>query len=316
MANCLVTGGAGFIGSHIVRGLLGEGHAVRIFDNFSSGKRANLAQVEGSIEIVEGDLRHPEEVVTSCADIELVFHEAAIPSVPRSVENPKDSHDANVTGTFNLLRAAVKQKCRRVVYAGSSSAYGDQEESPKREGLEPRPLSPYAVQKLAGEHYCLAFSECFGLETISLRYFNVFGPRQDPKSEYAAAIPAFVTALLADEPPTVFGDGEQTRDFTFIDNVVHGNLLAGKVARPEGQVINLACGDQISVNQVIAAINGLLGKDVKPTYAPPRPGDVLHSCAAIGRARELLGFVPQVSFEDGLASAIDYYKSLSLSAHC
>ncbi len=310
MANCLVTGGAGFIGSHLVRGLLADGHTVRVFDNFSSGKRENLAQVVDKIDMFEGDLCYPEEILRACADIELIFHQAAIPSVPRSVENPEDSHEVNITGTFNLLQAAVRQKCRRMIYAASSSAYGNSEESPKHEGMAPQPLSPYAVQKLTCEHYCRAFTECWGLETICLRYFNVFGSRQDPKSEYAAAIPAFVTAILADQPPTIYGDGEQTRDFTYIDNVVHGNLLAGKLAKTAGQVVNLACGDRISVNQVIAKINELLGKKVKPIYADTRPGDVKHSCADIRLARKLLGFEPQVDFREGLSRAIDYYKSL------
>lgn len=311
MANCLVTGGAGFIGSHLVDGLLAAGHAVRVFDNFSSGKRENLAEVNDQIDLFEGDLRYPDELQRACKDVELIFHQAAIPSVPRSVECPWESHDANITGTFNLLQSAVQQRCRRVIYAASSSAYGDREESPKHEGMDPQPMSPYAVQKLTGEHYCRAFYECWGLETISLRYFNVFGSRQDPKSQYAAAIPAFVTAILADEPPTVYGDGEQTRDFTFVDNVVHGNVLAGKLNKTAGQAVNLACGDRISVNQVIAEINELLGKNVQPIHTDPRPGDVKHSCADVRLARELLKFEPQVTFAEGLSRAIEYYKSLS-----
>ncbi|MFQ5490677.1 MAG: SDR family oxidoreductase [Phycisphaerae bacterium] len=311
MANCLVTGGAGFIGSHLVRALLNQGHAVRVFDDFSSGKRENLEEVASKIDLFEGDLRYPEEVLRACMDIEIVFHEAAIPSVPRSVDRPLDSHDANVTGTFHLLHAAVIQKCKRVVYAASSSAYGDTDVSPKHESIPPCPLSPYAVQKLAGEHYCRAFYACYGLETIALRYFNVFGPRQDPKSQYAAAIPAFVAAILGNTPPTVYGDGEQTRDFTYVDNVVHGNILAAKLAKAEGQTVNLACGGQITVNQVIAKINQLLGKDIQPHHVDSRPGDVKHSCADITRARKLLGFEPQVTFDQGLERAIEYYKSMA-----
>ncbi len=310
MSECLVTGGAGFIGSHLVRGLLSRGHAVRVFDNFSSGKHENLAEVGDKIDVFEGDLCHYEEVLRACKDVEFIYHEAAIPSVPRSVEYPWDSHEANAGGTFNLLQAAVAQKCRRVIYAASSSAYGDCPESPKHEGIVPEPLSPYAVQKLLGEHYGRAFCECYGLETLSLRYFNVFGPRQDPKSQYAAAIPAFLTALLEGKSPVVYGDGEQTRDFTFVDNVVHGNMLAMDVAKTEGQSVNLACGDRISVNQVIAKLNELLGKSISAEYVDARAGDVKHSCADISQARELLGFEPQVSFEDGLTRAIEYYKSL------
>lgn len=311
MANVLVTGGAGFIGSHLAARLVELGHRVRVLDNFSTGKRANLAGVSAAIELVEGDLRDEGVCHRACDGIEFVFHEAAIPSVPVSVADPVPSHEANIGGTFNMLRGAVAHKVRRFIYAGSSSAYGNAAESPKHERLASCPLSPYAVQKLAGEMYARAFFECYGLETISLRYFNVFGERQDPKSQYAAAIPAFVTAILRGEAPTIYGDGEQTRDFTHIENVVHGNLLAMKMARAAGQTVNVACGGQVTVNEVIAAINRALGTQVKPKYAPARAGDVKHSCADIRLAKELLGFESLVSFEDGLARAIDYYKSLA-----
>ena len=310
MANCLVTGGAGFIGSHLVRGLLAEGHSVRVFDNYSSGKRENLYEVADRIDLFEGDLRYPEEILRACRGMELIFHQAAIPSVPRSVENPGESHDTNITGTFNLLQAAVQQKCRRLIYAASSSAYGDLKESPKHERMVPQPLSPYAVQKLTGELYCRTFYECWRLETISLRYFNVFGPRQDPESDYAAAIPAFVTAILSGQPPTVYGDGDQTRDFTYVDNVVHGNLLAAKMPKAQGQVVNLACGERISVNEVILTISEFLGRGIRPVHKKARPGDVRHSTADIRLATKLLGFKPKVSFPEGLSRAIDYYKSL------
>lgn len=310
MANVLVTGGGGFIGSHLVTRFVETGHTVRVFDNFSTGNRANLAHLAGRVEILEGDLRHPDACAKACRDIEFVFHEGALPSVPKSVENPVDSHEVNVNGTFNILQAAAKAKIRRVIYAASSSAYGNSEESPKHERIVPAPLSPYAVQKLTGEHYGRAFYECFGLETVSLRYFNVFGPRQDPKSQYAAAIPAFVTTLLRGQSPTVYGDGEQTRDFTFIDNVVHGNELAMKAKRTRGESVNLACGARVSVNQVIGEIQRLLGTSIKTKFVDRRPGDVLHSCADITLSRQLLGFEPVVSFEDGLRRAIEYYKAM------
>ncbi len=311
MANYLVTGGAGFIGSHLTTRLVELGHSVRVFDNFSSGSHANLAHLAGKFELMEADFRHEEECLRACYDIDVVFHEGAIPSVPVSVENPVPSHDANITGTFNMLRAAREQKVKRFIYAASSSAYGDSDVSPKHEQLPTAPLSPYAAQKLAGEHYCRAFYECYGLQTLALRYFNVFGERQNPKSQYAAAIPAFVTHILQGEPPTVYGDGEQTRDFTYIENVVHGNMLAAEAKRAEGQAVNLACGGQVSVNQTIAEINRLLGKSVKVKYVPRRAGDVMHSCADVRLAKDLLGFTPVVSFEEGLKRAIEYYKSMA-----
>ena len=311
MANYLVTGGAGFIGSHLAARLVEMGHSVRVLDNFSTGKRSNLDELAGRIDLVEGDLRIPADCRNACDDIDIVFHQAAIPSVPKSVEFPQDSHDANINGTFNLLTAAKDQRCRRVIYAASSSAYGETQVSPKHEDLRPDPLSPYAAQKLAGEVYCRAFTECYGLQTLSIRYFNVFGPRQDPASQYAAAIPAFVTAILADTPPTVFGDGEQTRDFTYIENVVHGNVLAAGAPRTDGQVVNVACGESISVNRVIARVNELLGRNVRPVHVDPRPGDVRHSTADIRRAAALLGFEPLVGFEEGLSRTIEYYRSIA-----
>ncbi len=311
MSSVLVTGGAGFIGSHLATRLVELGHRVRVLDNFCTGHRANLAHVAGRFELIEADLRDADACRRACAGVEYVFHEAALGSVPKSVEDPQPSHDININGTFHVLRAAVENKVHRVIYAASSSAYGDSEESPKHERLLPNPLSPYAVQKLAGEDYARAFFICYGLETISLRYFNVFGPRQDPKSQYAAAIPAFVTSILHDEPPTVYGDGEQSRDFTYIDTVVEGNLLAMNAAKTCGEAVNLACGGQITVNQVIAAINKVLGKNIRPNYLPTRPGDVRHSCADIQLAKQLLGFRPTIGFDDGLRRAIDYYRSIA-----
>jgi len=311
MAKYLVTGGAGFIGSHITQRLVSEGESVRVLDNFSSGKRSNLAGFEDKIELIEGELRNPEDCRRACEGIDVIFHEAAVPSVPKSVADPVTSHQANVDGTFNLLVAARDAKVRRVVYAASSSAYGDLPELPKRETAAPQPLSPYAANKLFGEYYCRVFYECYGLESVSLRYFNVFGPRQDPKSQYAAAIPAFVTAILRDEPPVIYGDGTQTRDFTYIDNVVDANLRAARTPNKlKGDVVNIACGTHISVNEIIEQINLLLGKNVQPRYEPPRPGDVKHSLADISRARELIGFQPTVMFQEGLRRAIEYYRSI------
>ncbi len=311
MASVLVTGGGGFIGSHITTRMVELGHNVRVMDNFSSGHRHNLAHLKGKIEVFESDICKPADCEKACADMEFVFHQAAIPSVPLSVDEPMPSHEANINGIFNMLRAAVKHKVRRFIYAASSSAYGETEDSPKHEGIVPSPLSPYAVQKLTGEHYCRAFFECYGLETLAVRYFNVFGERQDPKSQYAAAIPAFVSSIIRGEWPTVYGDGEQTRDWTYIDNVVHGNVLAMKAERTSGETVNVACGGAVTVNAVIAAINNALGKDVPIKYVGERPGDVRHSCADISLARTLLGYEPVIDFEEGLRRAINYYKTLA-----
>ena len=309
MANVLVTGGAGFIGSHLTTRLVESGHAVRVFDNLSTGRRNNLAHLTGRCELYEDDLRDPSACIAACHGVEFVFHQAAIPSVPRSVEDPQTTHDANVNGTFNILRAAVEKKVRRVIYAASSSAYGDSPESTKHEGIRPDPLSPYAVQKCAGELYARAFFECYGLETLCLRYFNVFGPRQDPRSQYAAAIPAFIAAILRGQSPVIYGDGEQTRDFTYIDNVVHGNILAMQAEKTQGQAVNIACGDRISVNQVVAAVNNILGAKVEPRHEPSRLGDVRHSSADVTLAKKLLRFETVVSFEEGLRRTIEFYRS-------
>ncbi len=308
MANFLVTGGAGFIGSHLVAALLERGDRVRVLDNFSTGRRENLTPFLGRIDLMEGDLRSLDDCRRACRDIEFILHEGAVPSVPRSVEEPVMTHQSNVDGTFNILEAARLAKCRRVIYAASSSAYGDTPTLPKHEEILPQPLSPYGVHKLAGEFYCRAYYECFGLETLSLRYFNVFGPRQDPKSQYAAAIPAFVTAILAGKPPTIYGDGEQTRDFTHVANVVHANLLAAQAKKTSGEVVNIACGERVSINRIVARINEYLGTSIKPLYAPARPGDVRDSLADIRLARQLIGFEPPVLFDEGLARTIDWYR--------
>ncbi|MCH8054000.1 MAG: SDR family oxidoreductase [Planctomycetes bacterium] len=309
MAHYLVTGGAGFIGSHIVRRLIADGHRVRVLDNLSTGNMDKLADVIDRVEFIEGDLRQEADCRAACAGVEMVFHEAALPSVPRSVEDPQTFHANNIDGTFQLFLAAKEAGCRRIIYAASSSAYGDQPTQPKRETMLPAPLSPYALNKLVGEYYARVFYESYGLETISLRYFNVFGPHQDPESQYAAAIPAFVSAILKGEQPLIYGDGEQTRDFTHIDNVVEANMLAAVAKTTRGQVINVACGQSVTINQVITTINKLLGTDLKPRYAPPRAGDVMHSLADITLAREVIGYEPHLMFEDGLARAIEWYKA-------
>jgi len=307
MSLFLVTGGAGFIGSHLVEALVNRNKQVRVLDDFSTGKRKNIEHLLDNIELVEGDIRDPDQCRKVVDGVHVVLHQAAVPSVPKSVADPGGSHSANVNGTFNMLLAARDANVKRFVYAASSSAYGDTEVSPKHEKLTPNPKSPYAVAKLVGEYYCRTFYECFGLSTISLRYFNVFGPRQDPASQYAAAIPAFVTSILQDRPPTVFGDGEQSRDFTYIENVVEANLLAAAAPETHGEVINAACGSSVTINAIIARINELLGKNIEPQYTAPRPGDVKHSLADVSLAGEIIGYRPTVLFEEGLKRAIDWY---------
>jgi len=309
MEKFLVTGGAGFIGSNISKRLVSQDCFVRVIDNLLTGKKSNLAEVIDKIEFIEADMGDSEVAQSAMKDIDVVFHEGALPSVPVSVENPAATHKHCVDATFTLLLAARDAGIKRFVYAASSSAYGDAPTLPKVETMPACPLSPYAVAKLTGEYYCSVFSKIFGLETISLRYFNVFGPQQDPRSQYAAAIPAFVTAILKDEPPTIYGDGEQSRDFTYIDNVVDANLLAARSKRTQGEVVNIACGKAVTVNEIIDMINNLLGKNVKPKYTAPRPGDVKHSLADITAAKNLIDFKPKVSFNDGLRLAIDWYKA-------
>jgi len=308
MANCLVTGGAGFIGSHIVERLVDLGHWVRVLDNLATGNVRNLEAVRDRIDFLQADVADPEVCRQAVADIDWVFHEAAAVSVPYSVDHPEEAHRVNVDGTFHLLDAARKANVARFIFAASSSAYGDDPDGgPKRESNLPRPISPYAANKLAGEHYCRVFALCYGMSTVSLRYFNVFGPRQNPKSQYAAAIPAFTTSIVNDRPPTIYGDGEQTRDFTFVENVVDANLLAAQAEGLAGEVINVATGNSYSINYVIAELNRILGKQVQPKYEPPRPGDVRHSLADISLAMALLEYEPRVSFEQGLARTAEWY---------
>jgi len=307
----LVTGGAGFIGSSIVRALLARGDRVRVIDNFFSGKRENLAEVAGDIELIEGDVRDEAAVARACEGVDLIFHQAAIPSVPRSLADPISSNDANITATLKLLWQAKKSGVRRLVYAASSSAYGDTPTLPKVETMRPAPLSPYAVSKLASEHYCQVFAGAYGLETVCLRYFNVFGARQDPQSEYAAVIPRFVTAGLRGLGVTIFGDGTQSRDFCYIDNTVEANMAASTspAADVSGRVFNVACGAATTLNDVVKIIGGIVGHDIPVTYAPGRVGDVKHSLADITAARSQLGYRAAVTFEEGLKRTVAWYAA-------
>jgi UDP-glucose 4-epimerase len=297
----LVTGGAGFIGSNLVRALLARGDDVRVLDNFSTGNRANLAGLAHDVELVEGELRSYERVHNAVRGVELVFHLGALGSVPRSVQDPLTSGAVNVEGTLNVLLAARDEGIRRVVFASSSSIYGNQSELPLRETMAPDPISPYGVAKLAAERYCVSFTRVYhSFETVVLRYFNVFGPRQDPRSQYAAVVPLFVTAIAAGEPVTIFDDGEQSRDFTYIDNVVAANLLAADADGISGRIFNISAGTPATVNELADTIGRLLGKDVERRYLPARPGDLRNSWADVNEARAALGFDPSISLEDGL----------------
>lgn len=297
----LVTGGCGFIGSHLVQALLARGARVRVLDDLSSGRVENLGAARADVELHQADLRDPAAVARACAGVAVVYHQAARPSVPRSVEDPQGTFDVNVLGTHHLLLAARAAGARRLVMASSSSVYGDQPELPKHEGMAPMPASPYAAQKLAGEQLGMAFSRSLGLEVVALRYFNVYGPRQDPTSAYAAVIPAFVAALLAGRAPTIFGDGEQTRDFTYVEDVVRANLAAGDVAGAGGHALNVAGGRRVSLLELydqLARLCGAAGR--APVHAPPRPGDVRDSLASVARAAEVLGWRPEVPLDEGL----------------
>ncbi len=308
MAKFLVTGGAGFIGSNVAEHLCNAGESVRVIDNFLTGKRHNLDSFRDRAELFEGDIREPDDCRKACKGVEIVLHQAALPSVPKSVSDPVASHRCNIDGTLNLLVAARECGVRRVIIAASSSAYGESPTLPKVETMRADPLSPYAVQKLAAEQYARAWAKSYGFETLALRYFNVFGPRQDPASQYAAAIPAFVTSILRGQSPTIYGDGEQTRDFTFIADVVRANVLAAAAPKADGTVMNIACGERITINRVIARINELLGTNVKPRYVDARPGDIKHSLADITLAKQVIGYTPTVKFDEGLRRSIDWYK--------
>ena len=310
MKKVLVTGGAGFIASHITTALVARGDKVRVLDNLCTGFRSNLAHVAEDVEFIEGDIADEAAVAAAMQGVELVFHQAALASVQLSLDNPLATHQSCATGTLNVLHHAARAGVSRLVYAASSSAYGDRPYAAKRENDLHQVLSPYAAAKMAGELYCQAFYHSFGLETVGLRYFNVFGPRQDPASPYSAVIPIFVSAILSGQAPTIFGDGHQSRDFIYVGNVVQGNLLAAESSDAPGKIFNMGEGRQTSLLKLLNLLSGLLGKAVEPQFQPARAGDVRESMADISRARAVLGFEPQVSLEEGLRQTIDYYREM------
>ena len=305
----MVTGGAGFIGSNISRELLSRGCRVVVFDNFSTGRESNLRDISDKIDIIRGDLREPADLEKAVRGIDYIFHQAALPSVPRSIRNPLASNESNVTGTLNLLIAARDSGVKRVVYASSSSVYGDTEVLPKVETMKPNPLSPYAFTKLAGEYYCSIFYKIYKLETVCLRYFNVFGPYQDPESQYAAVVPKFIKKLQNNEAPMIYGDGEQSRDFTFIKNVVDANLLAMHAPDAPGNIFNVACGKRVTVNYLAKKMAEIMGKDIEPDHTDRRQGDVRHSLADISKANKIIGYNPSFTLEEGLEQTIEWYET-------
>lgn len=309
MARYLVTGGAGFIGSNIAEELVSRGEETIVFDNLSTGHEKNIEHIAGSIEFIEGDIRNPDELAAALKGVDYVLHQAALASVPRSIEEPLLVNDVNVNGTLNLLEQARLAKVKCVVYAASSSAYGETEKLPKTEDIMPQPLSPYAISKLVGEYYCSVYSKVYGLPTIAIRYFNVFGPRQDPKSQYAAVIPIFVNHLLRNERPVIYGDGEQSRDFTYVKNVVNANILAANCGKAAGQMVNVACGTKYTLNGLFNKLRELIGGEIEPHYSEVRPGDVKHSHADISKARELFDYSVEVPFEEGLERTVDWYRN-------
>jgi nucleoside-diphosphate-sugar epimerase len=310
--NYLVTGGAGFIGSHLVERLVGDGHGVRVLDDFSAGKEENLAPLMDKIELVRGDIRDPEVVREAVKDMEIVFHEAAMGSVPRSVADPLTTHQVNITGTLNVLLAARDAGARRVVFASSSSVYGETPELPKHEEMVPQPLSPYALSKLTGEHYISVFKQVYGFEAVALRYFNIFGPRQDPDSHYAAVMPKFAMALLNGERPVIFGDGLQSRDFTYIENVVEANLLASEAQGIAGRAFNVACGGRYTLLELLNKMKEFSGSDIEPVFESPRAGDVRDSQASIEAAQQGFGYRVTVGFEEGLRRTVEWYRSVAV----
>lgn len=310
MTHYLVTGGAGFIGSNLVEALVARGERVRVLDNFATGKRDNIAPWRDRIELVEGTITSRDDCERAVDGVDYVLHQGALPSVPKSIEMPRETHEANVDGTVNILLAARDAKVKRVVYAASSSAYGDTPTLPKAETMPATPKSPYAVQKYAGELYCRVFFENYGLETVVLRYFNIFGPRQDPTSQYSAVIPKFITACLEDRAPLIFGDGETSRDFTYVGNVVEANLKACVAAsRCAGRVVNIACGERITLKDLARVIRETIGRGKPPVHKEERAGDVKHSLADISLAKELIGYEPKVSFADGIRKTIEWYSA-------
>ncbi len=311
----LVTGGAGFIGSNLSAHLLGAGHDVRILDNFATGRRSNVRALGDEVELIEGDIQSYERVTKATAGCEVVLHQAALPSVPRSVQDPLTSNATNVIGTLNVLLAARDHCVRRVVCASSSSVYGSSPlTAPRREDQPAQPISPYATAKLAGEGYARSFTEVYGLDTVALRYFNVFGPRQDPTSQYAAVVPNFISALRSGEAPVIYGDGTQSRDFTYVANVIHANVLAMDAPEVSGKVFNIACGERVSINRLVEELRDLLDTEVEPVYAPARVGDIKHSLADLSSAREQLGYEPLVSLRDGLERTIERFGDAAPSA--
>ncbi len=304
----LVTGGAGFIGSNLVERLLENGESVRVIDNFSTGKAENLAPFMDKIELINGDIRYLNTVIEAMKDVDYVLHQAALPSVPRSVETPLESNDVNTNGTLNLLYAAKESGVKRFVYAASSSAYGESPTLPKVETMQTSPLSPYAVNKLAGEYNCKAFYNVYGLETVAVRYFNIYGRRQDPNSFYSAVIPKFIKIMLMGEQPVIYGDGEQSRDFTYIDNVLNANLRACKApVKAAGRVMNIACGERITLNKLAQELKQLLNVDIDPKYGEPRAGDIKDSLADVDLAKELIGYEPEVLIDEGLKRTVDWF---------
>jgi len=313
MKSSLVTGGAGFIGSHLCEQLLGCGYRVRVLDNFSTGTAENMAPFRDRLEVLEGDIRDIATCRRACEGMDYVFHLAALASVPLSVENPFLTNEINVTGTLNVLWAAKDAGAQRLVFASSTSVYGDNPELPKREEMSGVPLSPYALSKLVGEKTCQSFSKVYGLPTVCLRYFNVYGPRQDPRSQYAAAVPIFITRMVKGERPSIYGDGEQTRDFVFVLDIAQANILAAETPGVDGEVFNIASEGSLTINALVRTINEVLGAAIEPSYEPPRPGDILHSAADIERARERLNFRPLYDFRQGLEMTIAWYKSKEIS---